>query len=55
MKSNLTFKDVAGIKEIKEELEEVVEFLNNPAKFQKFKVKLPKGVLCRDLLVLEKL
>ena len=45
VKSNLTFKDVAGIKEIKEELEEVVEFLNNPAKFQKFKVKLPKGVL----------
>jgi ATP-dependent metalloprotease FtsH len=43
--SNVTFKDVAGIKEIKEELEEVVEFLNNPAKFQKFKVKLPKGVL----------
>src|SRR5574344_1378392 len=45
VKSNITFKDVAGIKEIKEELEEIVEFLNNPSKFQKFKVKLPKGVL----------
>lgn len=43
--SNITFKDVAGIKEIKEELEEVVDFLNNPFKYQKFKVKLPKGVL----------
>ncbi|MDX4060159.1 AAA family ATPase [Aliarcobacter skirrowii] len=45
VKSNITFKDVAGIKEIKEELEEIVDFLNNPKKYQKFKVKLPKGVL----------
>src|SRR5574344_1011795 len=43
--SNITFKDVAGIKEIKEELEEIVDFLNNPKKYQKFGVKLPKGVL----------
>lgn len=43
--SNITFKDVAGIKEIKEELEEIVDFLNNPSKYQKHKVKLPKGVL----------
>ncbi|WP_258237615.1 MULTISPECIES: AAA family ATPase [Arcobacteraceae] len=43
--SNITFKDVAGIKEIKEELEEIVDFLNNPNKYNKFGVKLPKGVL----------
>ena len=43
--SSITFKDVAGIKEIKEELEEIVDFLNNPKKYQKFGVKLPKGVL----------
>lgn len=43
--SNITFKDIAGIEEIKEELEEVVDFLNNPKKYQKFDVALPKGVL----------
>jgi len=43
--SNITFDDVAGIKEIKAELEEVVDFLNNPNKYQKFGVSLPKGVL----------
>lgn len=32
--SNITFKDIAGIAEIKEELEEVVDFLNNPKKYQ---------------------
>ena len=39
--SNITFKDVAGIKEIKEELEEVVDFLNNPKKYLEYGVKLP--------------
>mgnify|MGYP003571696583 CR=1 FL=1 len=43
--SNVTFKDVAGISSVKEELEEVVDFLNSPKKYQKFDVKLPKGVL----------
>lgn len=43
--SNLTFKDVAGIAEIKEELEEVVDFLNHPKKYQKYGVTLPRGVL----------
>jgi cell division protease FtsH len=43
--SNITFKDVAGIKEIKEELEEVVDFLNNPKKYLQYGIKLPKGVL----------
>jgi cell division protease FtsH len=43
--SNVTFKDVAGIQEIKDELEEVVDFLNNPKKYQKHGVSLPRGVL----------
>ena len=45
VQSNTTFDDVAGIALIKEELEEVVDFLNSPKKYQKFDVKLPKGVL----------
>ena len=45
MVSNVTFKDVAGIKEVKEELEEIIDFLKNPAKYQQFGTKLPKGVL----------
>lgn len=43
--SNITFKDVAGIKEVKGELEEIVDFLNEPSKYLKHGVKLPKGVL----------
>jgi len=43
--SDITFKDVAGISSVKEELEEVVDFLNNPQKYKKFNVSLPKGVL----------
>lgn len=43
--SDISFKDVAGIKSIKAELEEVVLFLNKPEKFLKHGVKLPKGVL----------
>jgi ATP-dependent metalloprotease FtsH len=43
--SNITFKDVAGISSVKEELEEVVDFLNNPKKYEKYNVNLPKGVL----------
>jgi ATP-dependent metalloprotease FtsH len=43
--SNITFNDVAGISSVKEELEEVVDFLNNPNKYIKYNVSLPKGVL----------
>ena len=45
VKSNITFDDVAGIDDIKMELEEIVDFLNNPKKYVKYGATLPKGVL----------
>lgn len=42
---NVTFEDVAGIDEAKEELQEIVEFLQEPSKFQKLGGKIPKGAL----------
>ena len=44
-KQKITFADVAGAKEAKEELHEIVEFLKNPKKFSDLGAKLPKGVL----------
>ena len=44
-KNKITFKDVAGVEEAKDELAEIIEFLKNPAKYQKLGGKLPKGVL----------
>ncbi|MBU2566806.1 ATP-dependent zinc metalloprotease FtsH [Patescibacteria group bacterium] len=44
-KEKVTFNDVAGVKEAKYELEEIVDFLKNPEKFVKFGAKIPKGVL----------
>jgi cell division protease FtsH len=44
--NKITFKDVAGCDEAKEELQEIVEFLKEPAKFTALGAKIPKGVLC---------
>ncbi|MBI5866777.1 MAG: ATP-dependent metallopeptidase FtsH/Yme1/Tma family protein [candidate division Zixibacteria bacterium] len=44
-KPKLTFNDVAGAEEAKEELEEIIEFLRDPGRFQKLGGKIPKGVL----------
>ncbi|MFR0823528.1 MAG: ATP-dependent zinc metalloprotease FtsH [Clostridia bacterium] len=44
-KTKITFKDVAGVDEEKEELEEIVEFLKNPRKFTEMGARIPKGVL----------
>ncbi|MFC2171553.1 ATP-dependent zinc metalloprotease FtsH [Acidobacteriota bacterium] len=41
----VTFKDVAGVEEAQEELQEIIEFLKEPQKFQKLGGKIPKGVL----------
>ena len=41
----MTFKDVAGVEEAKEELQEIIEFLKEPQKFQKLGGRIPKGVL----------
>lgn len=44
--NKITFKDVAGVDEALEELEEIVEFLKNPKKFTTLGGRIPKGVLC---------
>ena len=44
-KAKITFNDVAGVDEEKEELEEIVEFLKNPRKFTEMGARIPKGVL----------
>jgi len=41
----VTFKDVAGVEEAKEEVAEVIEFLKSPAKFKKLGAKIPRGIL----------
>ena len=44
-KNKVTFKDVAGVDEEKEELEEIVDFLKNPKKYEEMGARIPKGVL----------
>src|SRR5206468_12070722 len=44
-KTRVTFEDVAGIENAKRELQEVVDFLKSPEKFQKLGGQIPKGVL----------
>ena len=44
-KNRITFKDVAGVDEEKEELQEIVEFLKSPKKFTEMGARIPKGVL----------
>ena len=43
--SKVKFSDVAGIKDVKEELEEIIDFLKEPQKYRDFGIRLPKGVL----------
>jgi cell division protease FtsH len=44
-KEKITFKDVAGLKETKEELKEIVDFLKNPKKYLQIGARIPRGVL----------
>jgi len=44
-KSHVKFSDVAGIKDVKEELEEIIDFLKEPQKYRDLDIRLPKGVL----------
>ncbi|WP_406242322.1 AAA family ATPase [Tissierella carlieri] len=44
-KSDVSFKDVAGLEEIKEELQETIDFINNSMKYRKMGAKIPKGIL----------
>ncbi len=43
--SSITFKDVGGIADVKEELEEIIDFLRSPKKYKNFGAKMPRGVL----------
>ncbi len=44
-KSKISFNDVAGLEEIKEELQETIDFINNPNKYKRMGASIPKGIL----------
>jgi len=44
-RSDINFSNVAGIEDVKEELEEIIDFLRYPAKYREYDISLPKGVL----------
>lgn len=44
-KPNVSFKDVAGLDEVKEELQEIIDFINNSDKYMKMGAKIPRGIL----------
>ncbi|MEA1918938.1 MAG: AAA family ATPase [Campylobacterota bacterium] len=43
--SNVTFSDIGGVSEVKEELEEIIDFLKNPKRYYSFGARMPRGVL----------
>ena len=43
--SDISFKDIAGISDVKEDLEEIISFLKSPLKYKKLNIRMPKGVL----------
>ena len=55
LKGKVTFNDVAGVEEAKEEVEEIVEFLKDPKKFSRLGGKIPRGALLVGLQEQEKL
>ncbi|MEA3523876.1 MAG: ATP-dependent metallopeptidase FtsH/Yme1/Tma family protein [Campylobacterota bacterium] len=44
-RSNVTFSDIGGVSEVKEELEEIIDFLKNPKRYHNFGARMPRGVL----------
>ena len=45
VKTDVTFDDIGGIEDVKEELQEIIDFMKNPAKYKNFGARLPRGVL----------
>jgi len=45
VESDVTFSDIGGISDVKEELQEIIEFLRNPSRFKTFGARMPRGVL----------
>ena len=45
IKTDVTFDDIGGIEDVKEELQEIIDFMKNPARYKNFGARLPRGVL----------